>query len=86
MRFNTLALVAAFLVGMVIMHLHTPKPAVVVKFPSPHTAGRDLYHTSDGSCYRVKPEEVQCPVDRKNVLPQPLTEDDATDPLMKHFM
>lgn len=84
MRFHALALVASFCVGMAIMILYTPPPAIVVKFPSPGGASH-LYHSTDGSCYRVESEEVSCPKDRKNVLPQPVTDEDAKDPLLKYF-
>lgn len=84
MKFNSLALVASFCVGMAFMILYTPKPEIVIKFPSPGSA-KHLYHTSEGTCYRVNPEEVSCPTDRRNVLPQPVTEEDAKDPLFKYF-
>ena len=84
MRFNSLALVASFCVGMTFMILYTPKPTVVIKFPSPG-ATSDVYHTGAGTCYRVHSKEVTCPADKKNVLPQPVTDADVTDPMMKYF-
>lgn len=84
MKFHALALVASFCVGMAIMLIYTPEPTVVIKFPSPGSA-KHLYHKSDGTCYRVHSDEVSCPSDRKNVLAQPVTDDDARDPLFKYF-
>jgi hypothetical protein len=84
MRFHPLALVLSFCVGMVFMILHVPRPKVVVKFPSPGVPS-DLYHTGAGTCYRVRSEHVTCPSDRKNVLPQPVTEADASDSVMRFF-
>jgi len=84
MRFNNLALVISFCVGIVFMMFTTPKPKIVIKFPSP--GGDNLFHKNDGSCYRVQAEHVECPVDRKNVLPQPVTDEDEVDPLMRYFV
>lgn len=82
MKLHSLALVLSFCVGMIFVVLHTPKPALVVKFPSPGVPS-ELYHTGGGTCYKVQSEEVSCPKDRRNVLPQPVT--DVSDPLMKYF-
>ena len=48
MRFNNLALVISFCVGIVFMMFTTPKPKIVIKFPSP--GGDNLFHKNDGSC------------------------------------
>ncbi len=85
MKFHPLALVASFCVGMVVMLIYTPKPAVVIKFPNQKSADH-VYSSGGGEgCYRVKPEEVSCPKDRKNVLPQPVMDEDAQDPLWTYF-
>ena len=84
MKFHPLALVLSFCIGMVFVICHTPRPKLVVKFPSPGVPSA-LYSNSDGSCYKIKSEEVACPADRKHVLPQPVTDSDKSDSLLKLF-
>ena len=63
----------AFVVGLVLAYLLGSKPEVVVKFPSPKNAGLVVYHgNGDGSCFKYNAEEVPCPTDDSQVLPQPI--------------
>lgn len=79
MRFNCLALMASFAIGMLFMMLSVPKPKVVLKFPTPERAGLDTYHTPAGSCYKVNAEVVTCPTQADKIRPQPVVEDDEAN-------
>lgn len=61
---NAPAFFVAFFVGMVICYFSTPPPRVVVKFPSPQTAGKVTYRSAhdDGSCFRYRAERHACPL------------------------
>lgn len=79
MKFNALALIASFAVGMLYMICTVPKPRVVIKFPTPDRAGLDMYQTRDGQCYKVDVETVTCPADGKNVRSQPVVDHQEVD-------
>lgn len=84
MHFHPLALVLSFCVGMLYMICYTPRPQMIIKFPSPG-GHSDLYHTEGGACYRVKSKQVACPKDGANVVAQPVTDQDVAHPAMKYF-
>jgi len=51
----------AFGVGLCVCYMFTPPPTVVVKFPSPRTADKVVYHNDvDDSCYSFKAQQVAC--------------------------
>ena len=70
MRFNALALILSFTIGIMFMMFTTPRPKVVIKFPTPEMDINQVFRTEQGSCYKVETEQVSCP--EKNVRPQPV--------------
>lgn len=68
--------IAAFLTGMVVCYFVTPPPQVVVKFPTPHTAGKTVYRDASDTCFVYRAEkQAACPRDGTPVLDQPITEE-----------
>jgi len=79
MRFNLLALVVSFAVGIVYMMMTVPRPRMVVKFPTPDRSGMDVYQSKAGSCYKVEAERVTCPENGDKVRPQPVADLEEVD-------
>lgn len=72
MKFNSLALILSFTVGIIYMMFTVPRPKIVVKFPTPDISDSEIFNTAQGSCYKVATKEVSCPKDGKNVKSQPV--------------
>jgi hypothetical protein len=66
---------AAFAIGLLMCYILTPKPEVVVKFPSPYNAGKVVYKDKADSCFTYKASSVECPLDKTRIKPQPVLED-----------
>lgn len=61
-----------FSVGMLYVYAITPKKRAIIKYPTPFNAGKIVYKDkTDGSCYKYKAEQIDCPVD--GAIPQPFT-------------
>ena len=67
----------AFAVGLFFCYITSPKPKLILKFPSPYNAGNVLYKDSSESCYKYKADKVACPLDKKLIKDQPILEDFA---------
>ena len=68
--FNFLAFIIAFAIGIFYVYISTPKPHVVIKYPTPYNADKIVYkHYDTNTCYKYKVEEVK-PVD--NAIEQPI--------------
>ena len=65
----------SFAVGLFFCYITTPKPELVLKFPSPYNAGKITYHDKDNNCYRYKADKVACPADKSLIKDQPIMED-----------
>jgi hypothetical protein len=74
-RIRPLYFFAAFAAGLLVCYLMSPKPEVVVKFPSPFNAGKVVYKDKASNCYKYNADKVACPKDSSMVKPQPIMED-----------
>lgn len=71
-KIHPIYFIIAFTAGLFFCYLMHPKPQVVMKFPSPYNAGRVTYKGEDESCYKIKADKVECPVDRSLIKAQPV--------------
>lgn len=61
-----------FSVGMLYVYAVTPTKRAIVKYPTPYNAGKIIYKDeTDGTCYKYKAEQTDCPVN--GATPQPFT-------------
>ena len=74
-KINPFYFFLAFAVGLFYCYITSPKPDLVMKFPSPQNAGQITYHDKDNNCYKYKAEKVSCPTDKKTVRDQPIQEE-----------
>jgi hypothetical protein len=65
----------ALALGLMYVYMWTPPPQVVIKFPSPHNAGKVIYRDRDENCIKYRSDRVACPVDRSKMRQQPIMED-----------
>lgn len=74
-KINPFYFFLAFAVGLLFCYISTPKPEVVLKFPSPYNAGKVTYTDKANSCYKYKAEKVECPANKAMIKDQPILED-----------
>lgn len=68
--------IGALAFGILYCYLVSPKPEVVVRFPSPYNAGKVTYTAKGGdTCFTFNASKVACPLDRKLIKEQPIMED-----------
>jgi len=69
-KFNILAFFIAFIIGIFYVYVSSPKPRIIVKYPTPYNANKLLYQSDAGECFKFKIEEVKCTPD---AIPQPIS-------------
>ena len=74
-KINPLFFFLSFAAGLLLCYLYTPKPMIVVKFPSPYNAGQVVYKDKENQCYKYSADKITCPVDKNLIKPQPIQED-----------
>lgn len=59
-RFNFLAFIIAFALGILFVYLSSPKQKIIIKYPNPYNADKVVYRSESDVCYKYKAEEVKC--------------------------
>ena len=57
----------SFCIGMFFVYISTPKPKVIIKYPTPENAGKVIYKDNSGVCYKYVANEVKCPANTKEI-------------------
>jgi anaerobic selenocysteine-containing dehydrogenase len=73
-RINLPYFITAFAIGLLFCYVSTPPPQVVVKFPSPHNAGKVVYKDKSDTCYMYHTDRSTCPKEASKVREQPISE------------
>ena len=68
-KFNFLAFIVAFAIGILYVYISTPKPKIVIKYPTPYNCNKIVYRNDNDICYKYSLEEVKC---TDNAIEQPL--------------
>jgi hypothetical protein len=69
-RFNIIAFFIAFMLGIFYVYISTPKPRVIIKYPTPYNVNKIMYQNDSGECFKFKMEEVKC---TKEAIVQPIS-------------
>ena len=59
-QFNLLYFFMAFVVGMLYVYLDSPKPRIIIKYPTPYNIDKLIYKGLSEECYKFKVKEVEC--------------------------
>ena len=64
--------IVSFIIGLIYIHLTQAPPRIVIKYPTPHNAGKITYVDDAGVCYKYKMEKASCPANKKNINTVPI--------------
>lgn len=67
-RFNFLAFLIAFTIGILFVYLSAPKQKIIIKYPNPYNSDKIVYRSDDDVCYKYKAEKIDC---NSNAIEQP---------------
>lgn len=68
-RFNIIAFIVAFLLGITYVYLAAPKVKNIIKYPTPFNSNKVVYKSYNEMCYKYNAEEVKCTA---NAINQPI--------------
>jgi hypothetical protein len=69
-KLNIFAFIIAFAIGIFYVYISTPKPKVIIKYPTPYNANNIVYrHKHSDNCYKYQVEEIKCTA---NTIEQPI--------------
>tara|TARA_Y100000310_G_C20475040_1_gene711968 strand:- start:387 stop:623 length:237 start_codon:yes stop_codon:yes gene_type:complete len=66
-KINWNTFIVSFSFGMFFCYILTPKPRVVMKFPTPDNSNDVIYVDESENCYKYKADEVACPGDSNKI-------------------
>ncbi len=70
-KINIFVFIIAFAFGLFLVYISTPKPTVIVKYPTPEN--QDLIFEDDGkNCYKFNITEINCPSDKSKIESIPI--------------
>lgn len=69
-NFNFYSFFIAFFMGLLYIYIESPKPRLIIKYPTPYNVGKIIYKNSSGNCYKFKADIVSCPI---NTIEQPIS-------------
>jgi hypothetical protein len=59
-KFNFIAFFIAFLIGISYVYLSAPKQKVIIKYPNPFNATKNIYKNENDLCYKYEVNEIEC--------------------------
>ena len=59
-KFNIIAFIIAFLLGLMYVYLAAPKVKNIIKYPTPFNSNKIIYKSYSDMCYKYNAEEVKC--------------------------
>jgi hypothetical protein len=62
-RMNWFSFFIAFALGIFYVYISSPKPRLIIKYPTPYNANKVLYQNDEDICYKYNVEEVKCSSD-----------------------
>jgi hypothetical protein len=59
-KFNYMAFIVGFTIGILYVYLSTPKPRIITKYPTPYNYDKNIYKNENETCYKYDVDEVKC--------------------------
>ncbi len=64
---NVTAFFIALAIGLFFTYIFAPKKRIIIKYPTPENADKLVYKDNAETCYKYKPNEIQCPTDKSMI-------------------
>lgn len=73
-RFNWIAFLISFGIGMFYVYMKAPAPKIVITYPTPYNAGNIVYTDSANTCFVFNANRKSCNSvpDKNSIKPQPI--------------
>ena len=78
-KIKPLYFILAFAIGLLLCYVTSPKPDIIVKFPTPFNSGKITYKDKSNNCYKYAASKETCPTDKNLIKDQPLSLEDFTN-------
>jgi hypothetical protein len=59
-KFNIVAFISAFAIGILFVYLSSPKQKIIIKYPTPYNSNKIVYKNENDMCYKYDVEEIKC--------------------------
>jgi len=59
-RFNYIAFIFAFALGILFVYISTPKQKIIIKYPTPYNSNKIVYKNENDFCYKYEVNEIKC--------------------------
>lgn len=74
----------SFFIGILLVYISVPTPEVILRYPTPHNAGKLVYKDDADMCYVYDSKEIACP--SSGVIDTPLQTVNNVDKNKKTFL
>jgi len=68
-KIHIIPLILSFIAGIFYVYINSPKPRLIIKYPTPYNSGKYTYKSLSGECYKFKSKQVEC---NKEAIDQPI--------------
>jgi hypothetical protein len=65
-------LILGLVIGIIAIMFIKPQQNVVYKYPTPNTAGKEIYRDKNGICYKYNAKELDCDKNESRLKDFPL--------------
>lgn len=65
-KIDPLVFIISFGIGLFIVYVSSPKPTVIIKYPTPENNDM-IFHDDGDNCYKFNINEVPCPKDKGKI-------------------
>ena len=66
-KLNPFAFFISFCIGIFICYITSPKPKVIIQYPSPENVGINKYIDKSSNCFKYVAKKVTCPNDKSQI-------------------
>ena len=60
LKINFFVFILSLFVGLLLVYVTTPKPEIIIKYPSINNTHKIIYNDGDHLCYNFIPKEIDC--------------------------
>ncbi len=66
-KLNPFAFFISFCIGIFICYITSPKPKLIIQYPSPENVGINKYIDKNSNCFKYVAKKIPCPIDKSKI-------------------